>query len=130
MALLWSRQGNSCAATNANVGGHAILCKQSVPRAERPSCARLPIAFPSVTPAPRRSGEFKIRPQDEVGILNPLLAAAELQIRLNGETCHVIATYALLRSKEASPPTLPLGDPSPLGRLGGVSGGASVSYFK
>ena len=42
MALLWSRQVNSCAATNANVGGDAILCKQSVPRAERPSYARLP----------------------------------------------------------------------------------------
>ena len=58
-------------------------------------------------------------------LLNSLLAAAELQIRLNGETCHVIATYALLRRKEASPPTLPLGIPSPLGRLGGMSGGAS-----
>ena len=42
-----------------------------------------------------------------------------------GSVASYVATYALLRRKEASPPTLPLGDPSPLGRLGGVSGGAS-----
>ena len=35
----------------AVVGGDAILCKQSVPRAERPSYARLPVAFPSVATA-------------------------------------------------------------------------------
>ena len=48
-ALLWAetlfRPYNS-----ANVGGRVILCKQSVPRAERASYARLPVAFPSVTP--------------------------------------------------------------------------------
>ena len=37
-----------------SVGGDAILCKQSVPRAERPSYARLPVAFPSVATAHRQ----------------------------------------------------------------------------
>jgi len=61
-----------------NVGGHAILCKQSVPRAERPNCARQPVAFPSVTPA-----TWDI---SHLGML--------------GAT-----SYALLRRWEASPPT-------------------------
>ena len=38
---------------DSSVGGDAILCKQSVPRAERPSYALLPIAFPSVATAHR-----------------------------------------------------------------------------
>ena len=70
-------------ATYANVGGHAILCKQSVPRAERPSCARLP-AFPSVTPATYANVGGHASKRD---------------------TCHELATYALLRRWEASPPT-------------------------
>ena len=37
-----------------SVGGDAILCKQSVPRAELPSYARLPVAFPSVATAHRQ----------------------------------------------------------------------------
>ena len=37
-----------------SVGGDAILCKQSVPRAERPSYARRPVAFPSVATAHRQ----------------------------------------------------------------------------
>ena len=76
---------------SANVGGSAILCKQSVPRAERPSYASLPIAFPSVATAHKKQkrsnvGGDAIPEQARLPIAFPSVATAHRQ-RIR-DRCH------------------------------------------